>query len=101
MWLNPNEEKIIGPFYNFVFDNENKLIELELNDGATVVVEFFSEAESDNDLEPDDKGYEEFREISLKITKILKDDTNKYKIGDVIDINYHCVPNSYKVYKNN
>lgn len=96
-WLNENEEKIIGPFYEFVFKNESKIFKFELNDGAIVKVKFDTEAESDNNLELSDEGYEEYREAYFKIVEVIKDDTNKYREGDLIAINYHCLPNCYSV----
>ena len=96
-WLNEYEEKIIGPFYDFVFKNENKIFLFELNDGAVVKVKFDTESEMDNNLELDEEGYEEFREAYFEIVEIIKDDTNTYSIGQLIAINYHCLPNSYKL----
>lgn len=96
-WLNQNEEQIIGPFYDFIFKNEDKTMLFELNDGAIVKVKFDTEGESDNNLELDDEGYEEFREAYFEIIEIVKDDSNSYIKGQLIAINYHCVPNSYKI----
>lgn len=96
-WLNEYEEKIIGPFYDFIFKNEGKLFLFELNDGAIVKVKFDTESEMDNNLELDEEGYEEFREAYFEIVEIVKDDTNSYSVGQLIAINYHCLPNSYKL----
>lgn len=96
-WLNEYEEKIIGPFYDFVFKNEDKLFLFELNDGAIVKVKFDTESEMDNNLELGEEGYEEFREAYFEIVEIIKDDTNTYSVGQLIAINYHCLPNSYKL----
>lgn len=96
-WLNEYEEKIIGPFYEFIFKNENKLFVFELNDGAIVKVKFDTESEMDNNLDLDEEGYEEFREAYFEIVEIIKDDTNSYSVGQLIAINYHCLPNFYKV----
>lgn len=96
-WLNEYEGKIIGPFYDFVLKHTDKMFVFELNDGAVVKVKFDTEGESDNDLEPDEEGYEEYREAYFEIIKIIKDDTNTYSVGQLIAINYHCLPNSYEL----
>lgn len=96
-WLNEYEEKIIGPFYDFVLSNTKRLFVFELNDGAIVKVRFDTEGESDNNLDLNEDGYEEFREAYFEILDIIKDDTNSYTVGQLIAINYHCVPNSYKL----
>lgn len=96
-WLNEYEEIIIGPFYEFIFKNENKLFVFELNDGAIVKVKFDTESEMDNNLDLNEEGYEEFREAYFEIVEIIKDDTNSYSIGQLIAINYHCLPSFYKV----
>lgn len=96
MWLNEFEEKIMKDFYKVVVDSEDNTFLFELNDGAIVKVLFDTEAESDNGLEDDDEGYEEFRESYFKILEVIKDDTNSYKKDQFIAINYHCLPNSYK-----
>ena len=96
-WLNEYEEKIIGPFYDFVLKNTDKVFLFDLNDGAVVKVKFDTEGESDNDLEPDEEGYEEYREAYFEIIEIIKDDTNTYSVGQLIAINYHCLPNSYEL----
>lgn len=96
-WLNEYEEKIIGPFYDFIFKNENRIFIFELNDGAIVKVKFDTESEMDNNLELDEEGYEEFREAYFEVIEVVKDDTNSYTVGQLIAINYHCLPNSYKL----
>ncbi len=96
-WLNEYEEKIIGPFYDFIFKNEDKLFLFELNDGAIVKVKFDTESEMDNNLDLDEEGYEEFREAYFEIVEVVKDDTNSYSVGQLIAINYHCLPNSYRL----
>lgn len=96
-WLNENEEKIIGPFYEFVLKNSSKLFKFELNDGAIVKVKFDTEGESDNNLELSEEGYEEYREAYFEIIDVYKDETNKYRKGQLIAINYHCLPNSFEI----
>ncbi len=96
-WLNEFEEKIIGPFYEFVFSHESELMIFKLNDGAVVKVKFDTESEMDNNLELDEEGYEEYREAYFEIVEIITDDTNQYKVGQLIAINYHCLPSSWKL----
>lgn len=98
MWLNNYEEATYGPFSDYIDKNEGKLFLFELNDGAIVIVKDFSgDFESDNGLDSKEDGYEEYWERAFEIVEIIKDDSNKYKVGQKFCINYHCVPNSYKV----
>lgn len=99
MWLNKFEESIYGPFSDFIEKNIDKEFIFELNDGAVLVVkDETGDFESDNGLDSNEEGYEEYWERGFKIIKIIKDDANKYKIDQRFCINYHCIPNSYKVY---
>lgn len=95
MWLNKYEKKIIGPFYDFIFKNIDRVFVFQLNDDAIVEVMFETESEMDNNLEPNDINYEEYRESYFKICKVVKDDSNCHFIGQIIFINYHCLPKSY------
>ena len=97
MWLNKYEQKIMEPFYDFVFKHEESTFLFELNDGAILKVKFDTESEMDNNLEPEEEGYEEFREAYFKVVEIVKDDANSYSNGQLIAINYHCLPNAYKL----
>lgn len=96
-WLNEFEEEKMAPFYDLILKHIEDNFEFELNDGAVLKVKFDTEGESDNDFEPDQKGYEEYREAYFEVLEIIKDDTNSYTLGQLIAINYHCLPNSYKL----
>lgn len=74
----------------------NKVL-LDLKGGAIIKVKFDTESEMDNNLDLDEEGYEEFREAYFEIIEVVKDDTNSYSVGQLIAINYHCLPNSYRL----
>lgn len=98
MWLNDYEEKEYGPFSHYINENKEHLFKFELNDGASLIVQDDSgDFESDNGKDLKEDGFEEYWERSFKIIEVICDNMNKYKVGDFILINYHCVPNSYKV----
>jgi len=100
MWLNKFEKDIYGPFSNFVDGNEDKELLFELVDGAVLVVkDDTGDFESDNGLDINEKGYEEYWERGFIIVKIIKDDGNIYKVNGRFCVNYHCIPKKYSIYK--
>lgn len=97
MWLNDKEEKIYGPFADFIESNEDKKYRFIYNNGDELIVEFFTEYESENGLEPEEEGYEEYWEMAFRILEVINDDKNIYEVGKYILVNYHSVPKSYNV----
>ena len=99
MWLNDKEEKIYGPFAKYIESNDYGKFRFVYADGVELIVEFETEYESENGLELNEEGYEEFWESAFKIIKVIKDDKNTHEIGKYVLVNYHCVPQSYEVIK--
>ena len=97
MWLNDKEEKIYGPFLDYIESHENEKFRFVYADGTELIVEFETFYESENLLEPDDKNYEEFWESAFKILKVVKDDKNIYEVGKYVLVNYHSVPQKNEV----
>lgn len=101
MWLNKNEEARFGPFAKFVHENEDSDFLFECTDGAQIIARLYLyEFESDNGLDLNDSGYEEYWEMAFEIKEIIKDDTNVYSVGGKILINYHNIPKKYDVVRN-
>lgn len=96
MWLNDKEEKLYGPFSKYIENHEDGKFRFVYEDGCELVTEFFTEYESDNGLEPNEKEYEEYWESAFKILKVIKDDKNIYEAGKYVLVNYHCIPVRYE-----
>lgn len=100
MWLNDKEELIFGPFSNYIHKNKDKKFEFVYEDGADLIVELFvDEYESENGLELNESGYEEYWEMAFKILEVKKDDKNIHEVGKYILVNYHCIPKLYNAIK--
>ncbi len=99
MWLNKNEEKTYGPFSKYIDEHIDERFLFELADSAIVVVKDYSgDFESDNGLELNEPGYEEYWERAFEIVEIIKDDKNIYRVGGKFCVNYHTIPKTYRVY---
>ncbi|MCR4661281.1 MAG: hypothetical protein K5765_04665 [Clostridia bacterium] len=99
MWLNDKEEKIYGPFSDYIEKNIQQRFRFIYADGVELIVEFFTDYESENGLELDDKNYEEYWESAFKILEVVKDDKNTHEVGKYVIVNYHCIPVTYEVVK--
>lgn len=95
MWLNNSEEKIYGPFSKYIEENENKKFRFVYENGVELIVEFFTEYESENGLETNEEGYEEYWESAFKILEVVNDNKNEYQVGKYVLVNYHSVPALY------
>lgn len=99
MWLNDKEEKIYGPFSDYVEKHEDEKFRFIYADETELIVEFETFYESENGLELNDENYEEFWESAFKIVKVVKDDKNIHEVGKYVLVNYHCIPQTYEVVK--
>lgn len=97
MWLNDKEEKIYGPFSKYIDDHKNEKFKFVYDNGVELIVEFFTEYESENGLETKEEGYEEYWEMAFKILEVLKDDKNTHNVEQYIIVNYHNVPKTYSI----
>ena len=96
MLLNLKEEKEMIPFMDYVTKNADSIFVFSMRDGSILKVKMFNrEFESDNGLNLDDPNYEEYWEMPFEVVEIIKDEANKYLVGDKFCINYHCIPTSY------
>ena len=99
MWLNDKEEQIFGPFSKFIESHQDKKFRFVYDNGIELIVEFFAEYESENGLEINEEGYEEYWEMAFKILEIIKDDKNTNEVGKYILVNYHSIPQKYEIAK--
>ena len=99
MWLNDKEEYVYGPFSDYVESHESEKFKFKYSDGTELIVEFETEYESENGLDLNDDGYEEYWEMAFKILKILKDNKNTYSAEQYVLVNYHNIPQKYEAVK--
>lgn len=97
MWLNNKEEQIYGPFAKYIENHENERFKFVYANGDELIVEFYTEYESENGLELNDEDYEEYWEMAFKIIEVIKDDKNIYEVGKYVLVNYRSIPKNYKI----
>lgn len=71
MYLNNKEEKIIQTFSQSINTYDNHEMLLSWNDGSSVIANFDTCFEDDNDMEIGQKGYEEFWTFVFKAISVL------------------------------
>lgn len=81
--LNPNENGVFETLYKFVHQNENKEIyKLIFSDGKEILARYNTDYESDNGLDSEEEGYEEF------ISIVFENQETK----ELFELNYHTIP---------
>ncbi len=92
LYLNDNEEKIIGKFFNSVENFYQKEMILDWGNGniAYGVYEEYIEDENDEDIESEN--YEEFWSFIFKITGLLGKPPIFVTEDEYFMINYHNFP---------
>lgn len=71
---------------------EDERYTLKFADGSIVETKPFTCYDSDNGLDLDEEGYEEFFACAMKITKVITDSKNRFKDMKYIEITYHNYP---------
>lgn len=68
--LNNYESTIVGIFAENLDQYDNEIMELVWKDGSKIKAEFDTCFEDDNDLEMDEKGYEEFTSFAFNVISV-------------------------------
>lgn len=95
MFFSELESKLMGEFQGELDAHPKSLIKMKLQDGTELIASFDTCYESDNDLEMDDEGYEEFYSYVFEIIKVLsvkEEDSDKYRTHSLFEVNYHTLP---------
>lgn len=95
MFFSELESKLMGEFQGKLDAHPKSLIKMKLQDGTELIASFDTCYESDNGLEMDEQGYEEFFCYLFKVIKILsasKESVTAYPEGTFFEINYHTLP---------
>ena len=99
MWLNEKEGPIIGPFKKTIEEHESSKWLFVLDDDSILEVGLDGEYESDNGLDEDEEGYEEYFALLFVVLAVIRDNSNLHKVDELIEINYHNIPKEYKLAK--
>ncbi len=98
MYLNDKEESIIGKLLFLMEKSSDKdKYEFAWESGTTVIGSPVATYESDNGLEVDEPGFEEYWAIAIKIINVIKSGPEIGEISPdgVFEISYHNVPIKY------
>ena len=100
-WYNKNDEKILEPFYDKLhkyLNRKHNIFRFYFGDDEQMVVRYFCEADSDNNLDLDDPNYEDLFEINFEILKFEKPTKNKeWKKYRILGITYQNIPDRFEV----
>jgi len=92
MYLNDNEEKIIGLFMDMADNLEGKAITLKWNDGSQVQGIYDSYMEDETDYDIGDEEYEEFWSFVFKAIDMKGEPPIYITEDEYFCINYHNFP---------
>lgn len=92
MYLNNNEEKIIGSFMNIADEVEGEIVILKWGNESKVKGIYDSYIEDENDLELDDEKYEEFWSFVFKVVEVIGEPPVYITEDEYFCINYHNFP---------
>ncbi len=92
MYLNNNEEKIIGSFMNISDEVEGEIVILKWGNESKVKGIYDSYIEDENDLELDDEKYEEFWSFVFKVVEVIGEPPVYITEDEYFCINYHNFP---------
>ena len=92
IYLNENEEKIIGKFIEVEDKYENNALSLVWKNGDRVEAKYDSFIEDENDCELEDENYEEFWSFIFKKIEIEGNPPIEVTEDGYFLINYHNFP---------
>lgn len=92
MFLNDNEEKIIGTFMINADENEGKKMLLKWKNGSQIQGIYDSYMEDESDYDMDEDGYEEFWSFVFKAIDLVGNPPVFITEDEYFCINYHNFP---------
>ena len=91
--FNKIEDKLMIPFMKFKDERGERNFILKYSDNAVLKVVFDTSYESDNGLDLDEKGYEEYWAIAFELKEIVKEGKSvPCKVGELFEVNYKNFP---------
>ncbi len=76
----------------YLLNRSNQEYVMHLNNGDIVKAKVDTCFDTDNGLDIDEEGYEEYYACAIEILEILEDNTGTLKVGMLMEINYHNWP---------
>ena len=91
--FNKIEDRLMIPFMKFKDEKQENNFILEYNDSTVLKVAFDTSYESDNGLDLDEEGYEEYWGVAFELKEIVKEGNSvPCKIGELFEVNYKNFP---------
>jgi hypothetical protein len=99
MFFSEKEQQIMKSLFEMINNSSTKDYEITLEDETVMYATFDTCYESDNGLEEDEEGYEEFFAclFLIKDVAFVKEEyMDKYKKNELLEISYHNYPKEIK-----
>lgn len=98
MTMSDKERKIMEPFLKTVRSNKNKTFKLGYSaTGLVYICKYFSDGESENNLELNDPNYEEYWDVDFKVICCLVNNTEIEYPLDLFTVCYHNIPDIIEI----
>lgn len=93
MFLNGNEEKLMGTLMDFDRKHQGVVYSIQYTDGTEIKAIYDTDFESDNGLDLDEEGYEEYWGVAFELKEIVKEGNSvPCKVGELFEVNYKNFP---------
>ncbi|MCL2383753.1 MAG: hypothetical protein FWC79_06475 [Oscillospiraceae bacterium] len=89
------DRRIMMPLLKMIGENKTINFKMTLQDNAVLLVEVDACYETDNGIEMNEDGYEEFMACAVMILEVVfqeEDAEKKYSEGEFLEITYHNYP---------
>lgn len=96
MFFSDNEKQVMGKFFSAIDRESSQIYVLTFFNGDVVEAKVDTCYETDNGLDDNDPGFEEYHACAMRITKIFVDKSKTLEEGKLIEINYHNYPQQIK-----
>ena len=97
MYVNEEEKRIMRGLFIAINEYPKEIYTLEYSNGTIIKATVFTCYESNNGLDLDEEGYEEFNECAMRVIEIVTSGKgNVFQLGELIGINYLEYPLSIK-----
>ena len=96
MYFSEKDKQVMGSLFKDISNDPYTVYTLKFQEGSILKAEMDTCYETDNGLDLDEEGYEEYSACAMRILDVIKDMTLEkiYKKNMLIEINYHNYPES-------
>ena len=96
MYFSDTEKQIMGNLFKSINENESELYTLSFSNGDIFAAKADTCYETDNGLDENEKGVEEFHACAFRIVEIFVNKSGSLEKGKLIEISYHNYPQEIK-----